>query len=87
MSERVEVRAHGPHNYAVAVTEGENTTHHLVEVPAAMRDTDEESLVRESFAFLLEREPATSILANFSLDTISQYFPDYEAEIRTRLES
>jgi hypothetical protein len=42
-------------------------------------------LVRASFEFLLEREPATSILREFSLDVISQYFPSYPAAIGTRL--
>jgi hypothetical protein len=42
-------------------------------------------LVRASFEFLLEREPATSILREFSLDVISQYFPGYPAEIGARL--
>jgi hypothetical protein len=46
-----------------------------------------EELVRASFEFLLEREPATSILSTFSLDVISQYFPSYPAEIRARLGS
>ena len=44
-------------------------------------------LVRASFEFLLEREPATSILREFSLDVISQYFPGYPAQIRARLGS
>jgi len=44
-----------------------------------------EELVRASFEFLLEREPATSILREFSLDVISQYFPSYPAEIGARL--
>ena len=44
-----------------------------------------EELVRSSFEFLLEREPASSILRKFSLDIISRYFPDYPAEIRARL--
>jgi hypothetical protein len=44
-----------------------------------------DELVRASFEFLLEREPATSILREFSLDVISQYFPSYPAEIGTRL--
>ena len=34
-------------------------------------------LVRCSFAFLLAREPATSILRSFSLEQIGDYFPDY----------
>jgi hypothetical protein len=46
-----------------------------------------EELVRASFEFLLEREPATSILRKFSLDVISQYFPGYPAQIRARLDS
>jgi hypothetical protein len=46
-----------------------------------------EKLVRASFEFLLEREPATSILREFSPDIISQYFPGYPAEIRARLGS
>jgi hypothetical protein len=44
-----------------------------------------EELVRVSFEFLLEREPATSILREFSLDVISRYFPGYPAEISARL--
>jgi hypothetical protein len=44
-------------------------------------------LTRVSFEFLLEREPATSILREFSLDAISQYFPAYPAQIRARLGS
>jgi hypothetical protein len=85
MSERVEVKAHGPHSYAVAVTEGDNTTRHVVEVPESMWELDEERCVRETFAFLLEREPATSIMPEFSLLTVSRYFPEYADELRARL--
>jgi hypothetical protein len=48
-------------------------------------DADDENLVRESFVFLLEREPPSSILKRFSLDVISGYFPEYPEEIRRRL--
>jgi len=44
-----------------------------------------DELVRASFEFLLECEPATSILREFSLNAISQYFPSYPAEIGARL--
>lgn len=66
-------------------------TSHDVSVPAGFAaslgcgHTVSEELVRASFEFLLEREPATSILRRFSLDVISQYFPGYPAEIRARL--
>ena len=45
-----------------------------------------EELVRESFEFLLEREPQTSILREFDLEVIGRYFPEYPAEIRRRRE-
>jgi hypothetical protein len=68
-------------------------TSHEVSVPAGFPATlgcghvAPGELVRASFEFLLEREPATSILRDFSLDVISQYFPGYPAEIRARLGS
>jgi hypothetical protein len=43
---------------------------------------DPEDLVRRSFAFLLAREPGTSILRRFELPVIGHYFPEYEHEIR-----
>jgi hypothetical protein len=68
-------------------------TSHDVTVPAGFPDrlgcghVAPEELVKASFEFLLEREPASSILRKFSLDVISQYFPGYPAEIRVRLGS
>lgn len=44
-----------------------------------------ERLIEESFRFLLEHEPNTSILRSFDITDISQYFPEYEREIRRRL--
>ena len=66
-------------------------THHRVHVtcadpsrpaPAA---SDPEALVRASLDFLLERESPESILREFDLSAIGQYFPDYEREIGQRL--
>jgi hypothetical protein len=68
-------------------------TSHDVSVPAGFAASlgcghgTPEELVRASFEFLLEREPATSILRKFSLDVIGQYFPSYPAQIRDRLGS
>lgn len=41
-----------------------------------------EDLVRRSFAFLLEREPNTSILRDFDLSVIERYFPEFGGEMR-----
>ena len=40
-----------------------------------------DALVRASFGFLLEREPKESILREFDLEVIGQYFPEYEREL------
>ncbi len=87
----VSVTAMGPRQFGVKVREGETETNHKVTVPESLiddlqlADDDLERVVRESFAFLLEREPASSILPEFSLDEISGYFPEYSDELTTRL--
>jgi hypothetical protein len=77
--------------FQVQVREGGRETTHRVTVPERLgetlelRDDDLERIVRESFGFLLEREPATSILRQFSLSDISRYFPEYPSELAHRL--
>ncbi len=89
--DQVAVEAVGDHEFEVRVSDGEAETVHRVQVPDGFLDQfddpdlDEETVVEESFAFLLEREPAKSIMSEFSLTVISQYFPDYTADLRRRL--
>ncbi|TML37094.1 MAG: hypothetical protein E6G27_18075 [Actinobacteria bacterium] len=80
--------------FGVQVSEGKVETSHRVRVPDDLTERlgladegqpDGVQLVRESMGFLLEREPATSILEEFSLDDIAKYFPEYYAELRTRI--
>jgi hypothetical protein len=52
---------------------------------AATAGADVERLMYETFDFLLEREPKESILRSFDLSVVSQYFPEFEHEIRSRL--
>jgi len=66
------------------------TTSHRVRVTQADLErfgggASAEALLEQSFRFLLEREPNTSILATFNLPVIGTYFPEYETEIRQRL--
>ena len=42
-------------------------------------------LILFSFEFLLERENNTSILSNFNLEIIQNYFPEYKNEIQNWL--
>ena len=57
------------------------TTTHRVRITSAEHARfgggDVRDLVSRSFDFLLARESNTSILREFSLSTIEQYFPDY----------
>jgi hypothetical protein len=86
--DEVLVTPQGAGRFRVEVRGPRGSTNHTVEVPAGMADelgwgqAAEAELVRESFVFLLEREPSTSILTRFRLDVISQYFPEYSAHIR-----
>ncbi len=74
------------HRCEVDVVDLGSTTHHAVEVSTAElerwgRGRSAEELVRESFRFLLDREPKESILREFKLSVITRYFPDYERAI------
>lgn len=77
--------------FQVTVRAGSTETIHEVTVPEqltnglSLGDDDLESVVRESFRFLLERERASSILTRFSLNEITRYFPEYPKEIASRL--
>jgi hypothetical protein len=88
-----EIIAAGPRRFTVRVRDDGRSTTHQVTVPErlaggpALGDSsdDLERVVQESFRFLLEREPASSILSEFSLDEITRYFPEYPDELSRRL--
>ncbi|HEY1636782.1 MAG TPA: hypothetical protein VGF64_18660 [Acidimicrobiales bacterium] len=81
----------GSGRFSVRLDQGRTSTTHQVTVPASIADdpelgaVDPEVIVRQSMEFLLEREPPTSILSEFSLDVIPRYFGEYDAELRRRL--
>jgi len=87
----ITITSTGAREFDVQLSDGGSETSHQVTVPESLAeelqlgDDDLEPVVRESFAFLLEREPASSIMSEFSLDVISQYFPEYREELARRL--
>lgn len=87
--ERIVVSGEAGH-YDVEVTGRGGSSSYRVEVPAGYAERigwggqAEPEIVRESFFFLLEREPPSSILPRFRLDVICRYFPEYEAEMKRR---
>lgn len=88
---QINITAMDPGRFGVELSEGPDTTNHEVRVPETLLDdlgvagADPEVVVRESMEFLLEREPASSILPAFSLDDIPRYFPEYKDELKARL--
>ena len=78
----ISVIAKSQHTFEVVVIT-QSTTTHLVTVSDAIHTKltngkiSKETLLEKSFEFLLEREPNTSILSQFKIEVISQYFPDY----------
>jgi hypothetical protein len=85
----IEVKHSAGDEWVVSVHEAV-LTHHRVRVTKAdiqrfAEGRTPEELLKESFRFLLEREPNTSILSSFDLPLILRYFPEYEREICARL--
>jgi hypothetical protein len=78
-------------SFRVEVSADGITTSHAVTVPFGLaarlggEGTSDERLVEESFRYLLEREPNTSILRTFSIDKIGHYFPAWASEMGQRL--
>ena len=73
----------------IQVEDAGRRTNHAVTVSKSELDrwgggSGVETLVRRSFDFLLEREPASSILPRFELSAIQRYFPEFDREIRRR---
>ena len=77
--------------FGVELAEGDTRTNHRVTVSSGfldqlgLADADPAIVVEESFEFLLEREPATSILSSFSLEAITGFFPEYPSELPPRV--
>jgi hypothetical protein len=91
MSERIEVTELGRLQYGVAVTEGQDTTHHRVTVSEQLLDQllleedDGARLVHEAVAYLMEDEHADAIPEDFVLSELIADHEDFLPEMRDRL--
>lgn len=89
--EKIDVTPLAEHDFAVAVTEGVETTHHTIHVTEGFRDDlaiadlDEAELAREAVAYLLERTPATAIDSTIDLDHLSYRDQGFFPELKARL--
>ncbi|HXA33260.1 MAG TPA: hypothetical protein VNV87_13440 [Acidimicrobiales bacterium] len=91
MQTHIEVQLVETGRYEVTAIEGLLTTRHRVTAPADLLDdlglsaVEPASVVRETFAMLLEREPATSVPAHVNLEAIGNCYPDFWSELRHRV--
>ena len=75
---------------SVVVGDDASATEHDVQVDRTTLDdlapgATPDELVRESFVYLLEREPRESIMRAFELPIIARFFADYPGQISRRL--
>lgn len=85
----IDVERSGEDTFRVEIRQGGKPSVHQVTATAEQLERygggdDPEGLIRASFRFLLEREPAESILSRFELPVIERYFPEYPQEIRKK---
>ena len=84
----VEVEAIGNDDFLVKVN-ATTSTEHRVTLTDAYWDQiwnsslPKQEIISRSFAFLLEREPNSSIMRTFDLPVIQRYFGEYEGKAAT----
>ena len=76
--------------YEVTVQAEQRSVHRVHMSPEYYRElcgmtVTHEYVLISAFNFLLEREPNTAILAEFDIQDISRYFPEFDEEIKRRL--
>lgn len=76
--------------FLVTITERETQTTHKVHISDESQqklnpNITKEELLKRSFQFLLQREPKESILKEFKIELITQYFSDYSKKMQTNL--
>ena len=75
------------YTFRVVVVDEDRETRHHVTLSAedfkrlAKAGEEPEMFLERCFEFLLQREPADSILESFGVGVIARYFPEFEREI------
>ena len=84
----IEVKKKNEYEFTVTVNEKTSKTEHAVTLDEEYfhnltnKKITKEELIKRSFEFLLKRESKESILSEFNLRIIRNYFPEYEEKIK-----
>ena len=83
----IEIKKKSEQEFVVTIKERDGKTEHEVTLDDKYYQNltngkiTEEELIKRSFEFLLDREPKESILSEFNLRIINNYFAEYEEKI------
>ena len=87
----ITVKKENEQEFLVTVEEEDSISKHIVSLDDDYYQKltggkmSKEELIKKSFQFLLERESKESILSEFNLRVIKNYFPEYEKEIGDKM--
>ena len=87
--QKLSIAQRTPDLFGVTIHSKTTTTHHVTVTDKDLHTltggkASKKELLKFSFAFLLEREPNSSILPAFEITLIGNYFPEYKREVKEK---
>jgi hypothetical protein len=83
MSDQINIKELSPNAFDVTIYSNTETTHQVTIsdnfiTKYQLKNLTKKEIIEQSFIFLLERESNTSILREFDIEVIGNYFPEYK---------
>ena len=83
MSDQINIKELSTNTFDVTIYSNTETNHQVTIsddfiTEYQIKNLTKKEIIEQSFIFLLEREPNTSILRKFDIEVIANYFPDYK---------
>ena len=83
MSNQINIKELSPNTFNVAIYSNTETNHQVTisdnfVTEYQIKNLTKKEIIEQSFIFLLQREPNTSILRKFDIGVIANYFPEYK---------
>jgi len=83
MSDQINIKELSPNAFDVTIYSNTETNHQVTIsdnfiTEYQIKNLTKKEIIEQSFIFLLERESNTSILKNFDIEVIANYFPEYK---------
>ena len=83
MSDQINIKELSPNVFDVTIYSNTETNHQVTIsdnfiTEYQIKNLTKKEIIEQSFIFLLERESNTSILREFDIEVIGNYFPEYK---------